>query len=45
MGLLVEIGRGGMGSADAQAVLNGLDRRRAPATAPPQGLCLDEVIY
>ena len=45
MGLLVEIGRGGMGSADAQAILNGLDRRRAPATAPPQGLCLDEVIY
>ena len=45
MGLLVEVGRGGMTPDDARAVLEGRDRRRAPATAPPQGLTLEEVIY
>ena len=45
MGLLVEVGRGGMPPEGALAVLEGLDRRRAPATAPPQGLTLEEVFY
>lgn len=45
MGLLVEVGRGGMSPDDARAVLDGRDRRLAPATAPPQGLTLEEVMY
>lgn len=45
MGLLVEVGRGGLGPADARDILEGLDRRKAPATAPPQGLTLEQVIY
>ncbi len=45
MGLLVEVGRGGMSPDDARAVLESHDRRLAPATAPPQGLTLEEVIY
>lgn len=45
MGLLVEVGRGGMSPEEARAVLESRDRRLAPATAPPQGLTLEEVIY
>lgn len=45
MGLLVEVGRGGMSPDDALAVLQSRDRRLAPATAPPQGLTLEEVMY
>lgn len=45
MGLLVEVGRGGLDPEDARAVLESRDRRRAPATAPPQGLTLEEVLY
>jgi tRNA pseudouridine38-40 synthase len=45
MGLLVEVGRGGLRPADARIVLEGRDRRQAPATAPAQGLTLEEVIY
>jgi tRNA pseudouridine38-40 synthase len=45
MGLLVEVGRGGLPPESALAVLEGLDRRKAPATAPPQGLTLEEVMY
>jgi len=45
MGLLVEIGRGGQEVADAERILAGRDRRLAPATAPPQGLTLEEVMY
>lgn len=45
MGLLVEVGRGGMSPQEARAVLESRDRRLAPATAPPQGLTLEEVIY
>ncbi|WP_028576703.1 tRNA pseudouridine(38-40) synthase TruA [Desulfomicrobium escambiense] len=45
MGLLVEVGRGGMSPDEARAVLESRDRRLAPATAPPQGLTLEEVIY
>lgn len=45
MGLLVEVGRGGLRPADVRDILEGLDRRKAPATAPAQGLTLEEVIY
>ena len=45
MGLLVEVGRGGMSPDGALAVLQSRDRRLAPATAPPQGLTLEEVMY
>jgi len=45
MGLLVEVGRGGLAPQDARAILQGCDRRRAPATAPAKGLTLEEVIY
>jgi len=45
MGMLVEVGRGGMSPEEARAVLESRDRRLAPATAPPQGLTLEEVIY
>jgi tRNA pseudouridine38-40 synthase len=45
MGLLVEVGRGGLAPAVALEVLGRRDRRMAPATAPPQGLTLEEVIY
>ena len=45
MGLLVEVGRGGLAPDDARAILEGCDRRKAPATAPARGLTLEEVIY
>ena len=45
MGMLVEVGRGGMSPEEAKGVLASLDRRLAPATAPPQGLTLEEVVY
>ena len=45
MGLLVEVGRGGLRVDEVRAILEGLDRRKAPATAPAQGLTLEEVFY
>ncbi len=45
MGLLVEVGRGRLAPRDARAILEGLDRRMAPTTAPARGLTLEEVIY
>lgn len=45
MGLLVEVGRGGLDPEAARTVLEGRDRRLAPATAPPQGLTLETVMY
>lgn len=45
MGLLVEVGRGGLTPGEARSILQGCDRRLAPATAPPQGLTLEEVMY
>jgi tRNA pseudouridine38-40 synthase len=45
MGLLVEVGRGGLAPADVRAILEGCDRRKAPATAPARGLTLEEVMY
>jgi pseudouridylate synthase I len=45
MGLLVEVGHGGLRVDEVRAILEGLDRRKAPATAPAQGLALEEVFY
>ncbi|PKN42711.1 MAG: tRNA pseudouridine(38-40) synthase TruA [Deltaproteobacteria bacterium HGW-Deltaproteobacteria-18] len=45
MGLLVEAGRGVLPPGDVRAILEGCDRRKAPATAPARGLTLEEVIY
>jgi len=45
MGLLVEVGRGNLHPEDSLRILQAQDRRTAPATAPPQGLCLEEVMY
>ncbi len=45
MGLLVEAGRHTLTPGDVSRILEARDRRLAPATAPPQGLCLEEVNY
>lgn len=45
MGLLVSIGRHTLAPVDVPRILESCDRRVAPATAPPQGLCLEKVIY
>jgi tRNA pseudouridine38-40 synthase len=45
VGTLVEVGRGTRAPADVERILDGRDRRFAGATAPPQGLCLMQVLY
>lgn len=45
MGLLVEAGRNALSPGDVTRILKSRDRRLAPATAPAQGLCLEEVNY
>jgi tRNA pseudouridine38-40 synthase len=45
VGTLVAIGSGELPVADAGAILEQRDRRRAGVTAPPQGLALVEVLY
>lgn len=45
MGLLVQVGRGALHPQNVQAILASKDRSMAPGTAPPQGLCLEEVFY
>jgi len=45
VGTLVEVGLGKRPPGWAGEVLAGLDRTRAGPTAPPQGLCLEEVFY
>ena len=44
-GTLVEVGRGRIRAADVPGILAARDRRRAGITAPPHGLCLDQVWY
>jgi tRNA pseudouridine38-40 synthase len=45
VGTLVEVGRGRQPVEWVKQVLDGKDRTRAGPTAPPHGLCLDEVFY
>lgn len=45
VGLLLEIGKGRLAPAEAARILAAADRRVAPATAPPHGLCLEKVYY
>ena len=44
-GTLVEVGKGKRKPSEMTAILKSRDRRRAGITAPPQGLCLEEVRY
>ncbi len=45
VGTLVEVGRGRYPPPWVKTVLEGKDRRKAGSTAPPQGLCMEEVFY
>ena len=45
VGTLFEIARGRMSLADLDAILESGDRRLAGPTAPPHGLCLEQVVY
>ena len=45
VGTLVEVGQGRRAPDSMAALLAAADRTRAGRTAPPQGLCLEEVFY
>jgi tRNA pseudouridine38-40 synthase len=45
VGTLVEVGRGVRPPTEVKGILDGRDRQRAGATAPPHGLCLVHVTY
>lgn len=45
VGTLVEVGLGTRAAGSIAELLESRDRSRAGPTAPPQGLCLDEVFY
>jgi tRNA pseudouridine38-40 synthase len=44
-GTLVDVGHGRFTPADVAAMLAGRDRTAAGKTAPPEGLCLEQVLY
>lgn len=44
-GSLLRVGRGKLGAPDIAAALEGRKQDAAGPTAPPQGLCLEKVIY
>lgn len=44
-GTLADVGLGKIDEKDVKAVLESKDRTKAGMTAPPQGLCLEEVVY
>jgi tRNA pseudouridine38-40 synthase len=44
-GTLLEVAAGKRTPEDVRAMLAARDRRAAGATAPPQGLCLVDVVY
>jgi len=45
VGALKRVGAGDLTSAEFEAILESRDRARCPPLAPPQGLCLMEVLY
>lgn len=45
VGALKRVGQGDMSAAEFEALLASGDRARCPVIAPPQGLCLVEVLY
>lgn len=45
MGCLVAVGRGKLSPDDVRVIIEGADRTKAPATAPPHGLSLISVGY
>ncbi len=44
-GTLRDVGLGKISIDELRAILAAKDRTKAGMTAPPQGLCLEEVIY
>jgi tRNA pseudouridine38-40 synthase len=45
VGALKKVGTGDLTVAEFEAILNSRDRSQCPPLAPPQGLCLMEVLY
>jgi len=45
MGCLVAAGKGTATAQTVRSLLSGRDRRLAPATAPAQGLCLENIVF
>lgn len=45
MGTLVDVAYGRLAPSDIEKIIQAKDRRLAGSTAPPQGLCLNKVVY